>query len=99
MNDSEWRREIRGPGAPDRGSAPRTGGRASEDAEARIAGAGPRDGAHGRRRSVDIAELVISPLSPGPRGDHALKTGQPEVGNESQCDRQRGPDDKRCLEV
>src|SRR5215471_21568299 len=43
MIDSEWRREIRWPGAPDRGSAPRTGASLSVDRRARTAEAGPRD--------------------------------------------------------
>src|SRR5215472_16774262 len=53
MIDSDWRREIRGPGAPERGPAPRTGASPFVNGLARTAEAGPRDGVHGRRRSVD----------------------------------------------
>src|SRR5215472_6531288 len=43
MVDSDWRREIRWPGAPDRGPAPRTGASLFVNRRARTAEAGPRD--------------------------------------------------------
>src|SRR2546429_7236827 len=43
MRASDWRRDIRWPGAPDRGPAPRTGASPSVDGCARTAEAGPRD--------------------------------------------------------